>query len=126
VKKKLLFELCRHAHARRQVNFFSNHNRSTSSDFLCVKGEGIGEKGSRAESIFYLDKDAGCLETSRMLVESGLCLALQEDALPCKETGGGFMSPGAGLGTVLIDRLVKTGTFLESKGYPAASGPSKL
>jgi hypothetical protein len=36
-----------------------------------VRGEGIGVKGNRVESIFYLPKDPGYLETSRMLVESG-------------------------------------------------------
>jgi short subunit dehydrogenase-like uncharacterized protein len=90
-----------------------------------VKGEAIGEKGNRAESIFFLNKDAGCLETSRMLVESGLCLALQEDELPFKD-GGGFMSPAAGLGGVLMKRLLKTGTYFESKLYPAGTVQSKL
>lgn len=89
-----------------------------------MKGEAIGEKGSRAESIFYLDKDAGCLETSRLMIESGLCLALQEDALPMKD--GGFVSPAAGLGTVLMERLLNTGTLFQSKAYPAASVQSKL
>jgi short subunit dehydrogenase-like uncharacterized protein len=96
------------------------------SDFLCVHGVAIGMNGSRAESVFYLNKDAGCIETSRMVVESGLCLALQEDALPSAGMGGGFMSPATGLGNVLLDRLIKTGAYFESKTYPAKSQPSKL
>jgi short subunit dehydrogenase-like uncharacterized protein len=94
-------------------------------DFLCVKGEAIGRNGCRAESIFYLDKDPGCLETSRMLIESGLCLALHEDKLLIK--GGGFMSPAAGLGKVLLERLIQTGTYFQSKTYAAsATSRSKL
>jgi short subunit dehydrogenase-like uncharacterized protein len=84
----------------------------------------LSDTGCRAESIFYLDKDAGCLETARMMVESGLCLALQENIIPTQT--GGFVSPAMGLGQVLMKRLVQTGTYFESKVYPAASLPSKL
>ena len=58
-----------------------------------------------------------------MLVESGLCLALQEDALPFKK--GGFTSPAAGLGSVLMERLVRTGTYFESQAAKAAPGAAK-
>ena len=96
------------------------------ADFLCVKGEAIGENGNRAESIFYLDRDAGCLETSRMLVEAGLSLALQEKDLPVKE--GGFQSTAFGLGDVLLQRLLQTNpaTIFETQVFPASSIRSKL
>jgi short subunit dehydrogenase-like uncharacterized protein len=95
--------------------------------FLCISGEGIGDgaNGNRAESIFYLPKDAGCLETARMLVESGLCLALEEDKLPSKEAGG-FWTPSSGLGDVLMDRLVKTGTDFQVRAVPKDEIRSKL
>jgi short subunit dehydrogenase-like uncharacterized protein len=89
--------------------FFLSFTDILFSDFLCVYGEGIGSNGTVVESIFYLPKDAGCLETSRMMIESGLCLALQEDQLPVKD--GGFYSPSVALGNdVLLNRLTNTGT----------------
>jgi hypothetical protein len=36
---------------------------TTLSDFLCVKSEAAGTIASRAESVFYLNKDAVCIET---------------------------------------------------------------
>lgn len=84
--------------------------------FLCVKALGRGEQGHCAESVMYFPRDAGCLETSRMLVESGLCLALQEEQLPVKQ--GGFWSPAVGLGDVLLQRLIKTGTVFTSQTIP--------
>lgn len=87
--------------------------------YLCIFGEGIGINGNRAESIMYFDKDAGCLETSRMLVESGLCLALEEDKVPAKH--GGFWPPAAGLGNVLLKRLLETGTSFEARAISEAS-----
>jgi short subunit dehydrogenase-like uncharacterized protein len=81
------------------------------SNFACVYGEGIGAKGSRVESIMYFDKDLGCLETSRLLIESGLSLALSEDELPAKD--GGFYPPAIGMGDVLLDRMTQTGTSFQ-------------
>lgn len=83
-------------------------------DFLCITGEAVGVKGNTAQSVFYLPKDAGCLETSKMMIESALCLAKQEDELPA--SGGGFMSTAYGLGDVLIHRLGKVGVHFECTG----------
>lgn len=85
--------------------------------YLCVFGEGIGKKGNRVETVMYIPKDAGCLETSRMLVESGICLAQQEKNLPVKQ--GGFWSPSVALGDTLMERLLKTGTSMETRVIPA-------
>ena len=94
-------------------------------DFLCVRGEATGRNGCRAESIFYLNQDPGCLETAKMLIEAGLCLALQPDQLP--STGvAGFMPPAAGLGTVLLSRLLQTGAYVECRTFPATKPQSKL
>ena len=95
-------------------------------DFLCVKGEAIGEKGNRVESIFYLNRDAGCLETSRMLVEAGLSLALQEEDLPVSH--GGFQSTAYGLGDILLQRLLLSNakTVFETQVLPSSSVRSKL
>ena len=87
-------------------------------NFLCIKGEGVGVKGNHAECVMYFDKDPGCLETARMMVEAGLCLALEDDKLPSKSQGG-FWSPAAGLGDVLLDRLTTTGTHFASRVVPS-------
>eukprot|EP00980_Cylindrotheca_fusiformis_P016146 scaffold4805_cov136-Cylindrotheca_fusiformis.AAC.1 len=73
-----------------------------------IYAKGTGTKGSKVESLMYFNKCPGYLETARMLVESGLSLALSEDSLP--SSGGGFFSPAYGLGKVLLDRMVETGT----------------
>jgi short subunit dehydrogenase-like uncharacterized protein len=60
-----------------------------------------------------------------MLIEAGLCLALQPDLLP-SEGIAGFMSPAAGLGNVLLDRLVQNGALVECRTFPAIKALSKL
>ena len=53
------------------------------------------------------DKDPGYWETARMLGESGLCFVFDNDKL---KVGGGMHTTASGLGQVLLDRLVATGT----------------
>lgn len=78
-------------------------------NYLLVTAEGIGVKGNRAESTFYVKHDPGYLETSRMLVESGLCLALEDESKLISHDKGGFYSPAAALGDSLLDRLISQG-----------------
>jgi len=80
--------------------------------YLSVLGEGVGVRGNRVRSTMYFPKDAGYMETARMLVEAGLALALDEKSLP-KEYGGGFWTPSTALGDVLMKRLLDTGTTYE-------------
>ena len=89
-------------------------------NFMCIKGEAIGIKGNRALSVMYFPKDPACMETARMLVESGLCLALRENDLPSKDSGG-FWSPAAALGDVLLERLAESGTFISSHISPVVN-----
>jgi short subunit dehydrogenase-like uncharacterized protein len=86
------------------------------TNFLAVYAQGKGTKGTTVDSIMYFPKDPGYYETGRMVVECGLCLALQEGELPVTKNKlmGGFYSPAYGLGQVLLDRLVKTGTKFDS------------
>lgn len=94
------------------------------SYFLAATGTARGSKGTILQSLLYYDKDPGYLETARMVVESALCLALEEDAVsaniaPATETRsdgdsdpssvGGFFSPGFALRKNLLRRLVDTG-----------------
>lgn len=58
----------------------------------------------------YFPLDPGYRETGRMLVESGLSLALEADRLPRK---GGVLTPASGLGDVLVKRLSETGCVFE-------------
>lgn len=81
--------------------------------FLTVTTRGIGSAGSEAEAVIYFPRDPGYLDTARMLVESGLSMALNEKDLPV--SGGGFFSPGYGLGETLLGRLARTGTYFQLK-----------
>ena len=81
--------------------------------YLTVTGYGVGSKGNKVESLFYFPKEAGYLDTARMLVESGLCLALDEEKLPVKK--GGLFTPATGMGDALMDRLCKTGSMFAAK-----------
>ena len=91
--------------------------------FLAITGTAKGSKGTIVQSLFYFDKDAGYLETARMVVESALCLALEEDAVSknidsaedatTSATVGGFFSPGFALRKNLLKRLVDTGCHYE-------------
>ena len=89
------------------------------TNYLLITAEGLGVKGNRAETTFYFPQDPGCLETAKMMVESGLAMALSETTEKQKPlpsgTQGGFWSPAAGLGDVLLDRLVKVGAEFNSR-----------
>ncbi|KAL7454484.1 hypothetical protein ACHAWC_008573, partial [Mediolabrus comicus] len=76
--------------------------------FLCVTGYGKGVKGNGVESVFYFPHDGGYKSTARMLVESGICLALDDERH--EHTAGGFYSPASLMCDALIDRLVSTGS----------------
>ena len=76
--------------------------------FLCVSGYGVGENGNEVESSFYFPHDGGYKSTARMLVESSICLALEEERH--ESTAGGFYSPASIMCDALLDRLVSTGS----------------
>jgi len=88
--------------------------------FLAVTGTARGSKGTIVQSVLYFNKDPGYMETGRMVAESALCLALEEDAVSkniAAGTGssktGGFFSPGYALRRNLLKRLVDTGCHYE-------------
>ena len=76
-------------------------------------------KGNRAETTFYFKQDPGCLETAKMMVESALAMALSETTEKKKPlpsgTKGGFWSPAAALGDVLLERLMDIGAEFNSR-----------
>ena len=87
-------------------------------NYQYITGEGIGAKGHRAQVALYFTKDVGCLETARMMVEAGLCLALTPDVeLPMQ--GGGFGPPSVALGDGLFDRVLNEDTHYMGKTFPA-------
>ena len=61
--------------------------------------------------------DPGYKMTSRMAVESALCLSIEDpETLPGGKRFGGLLTPSIGLGDVLIKRLKNIGvTFKEIK-----------
>lgn len=81
--------------------------------FLIVSGKGTGVNGSIVESAIYFPSDPGYKETARMVAESGLCLALNNDLIPAE--GGGFFTPSVGMGDVLLERLCRSGCKFASK-----------
>ena len=86
--------------------------------YLQVAAEGVGEKGNRVEAMMYFPKDTGCMETSRMLIESALCLALEKESLPNHDEGG-FWSPSTGLGNTVLKRILDTGSTLDIRVIPS-------
>jgi short subunit dehydrogenase-like uncharacterized protein len=76
--------------------------------YLNIIGYASGNKGAKVKVQFYFPTDPGYRDTARMLVESGLALALEGDKI---RVGGGIWTPAACQGEVLKDRLVATGSF---------------
>jgi short subunit dehydrogenase-like uncharacterized protein len=84
--------------------------------YLFLVGRGTGSRGTVVETAMYFRKDPGYMDTSRMAVESALCLVVPESlAMIPSQTTGGFWTPSTGLGNELLDRLVKTGTTFDSQ-----------
>eukprot|EP00466_Bigelowiella_natans_P020771 jgi/Bigna1/139660/aug1.51_g14368 len=79
--------------------------------YLKVAAVGTGEKGAKVHSVLGFYKDPGYADTGRMLVESGLMLALENDKLRIQD--GGVWTTAACLGAGLLDRLVATGCTFE-------------
>lgn len=80
--------------------------------FLKVTAHATGTRGSKVQSTIYFPTDPGYRDTARMLVESGLVLALDGQKV---KVGGGCWTPAACQGTLLLDRLVATGTKFHIK-----------
>lgn len=76
--------------------------------FLAVSAQGVGSNGTKVESVMFFPRDAGYMETARMVAESGLTLAL--DSAKLSPNGGFFTSSTGGMGSALLDRLCRTGT----------------
>jgi len=73
---------------------------------LNLVGYGEGSKGTKVKSVIYFPNDPGYVDTARMLVESGLSLALEEET---KSVKGGYHTTASALGKTLLKRLVDTG-----------------
>ena len=74
--------------------------------FLKVNAFGVGDRGTKAKVSLYFPTDPGYRDTARMLVESGMCLAIEKDKI---QTHGGVFTPAVCLGDVLLSRLCQTG-----------------
>jgi short subunit dehydrogenase-like uncharacterized protein len=88
-------------------------DKSLSGGYLFLTAQGQTKLGKRVESSLYFPNDPGYADTARMITESGLCLALDADKLPSK--GGGFYTPGVGMGDALLERLCDTGCKFASR-----------
>lgn len=81
--------------------------------FLKLTGVGKGSKGSSATATLSFKVDPGYKDTARMLVESALCLSLQDKEL--KQRKGGVYTPAACQGEVLLKRLCDTGSAFRGR-----------
>lgn len=73
-------------------------------------------KSAQAHKVFarIADKgDPGNRATTKMVCESALCLALNQNELPGGKGWGGVLTPASGLGEVLVQRLRNAGMTLE-------------
>jgi len=80
--------------------------------YLRVYGMATGDKGSSYFTKIYFPACPGYVETSRMLVESGLCLSLEKEM---DNVSGGLYTPACCQGEVLLKRLMASGTEFEGK-----------
>lgn len=80
--------------------------------FLKITGFGKGDKGGEACVSMYFPTDPGYRDTARMLVESGLSFVFHEDKIAA-QCPGGVWTPATCQGTVLLERLVETGSTFE-------------
>jgi len=76
--------------------------------YLEVTGVAQSTDGKVAKAKLTFSVDPGYLDTARMIVESGLCLAHDSDKLGIRR--GGVLTPGACQGEVLLNRLTSTGS----------------
>eukprot|EP00879_Flechtneria_rotunda_P007646 GHRR01008018.1.p1 GENE.GHRR01008018.1~~GHRR01008018.1.p1 ORF type:complete len:404 (+),score=160.62 GHRR01008018.1:312-1523(+) len=84
--------------------------------------EGQSERELQVIKAYVADehRDPGYWGTARMLLEAGLCLAL--DSAACAAAGcqsGGVLTPASAMGVVLIDRLRRAGLKFEITESPA-------
>ncbi|MGG6270764.1 saccharopine dehydrogenase family protein [Leptolyngbya sp. AN03gr2] len=73
---------------------------------------GIGADGRKVRGMIRDQGDPGNRATVKFVCESALCLALQLDELPGGLTRGGVLTPAAGLGEILAERLRQAGMTL--------------
>jgi len=66
----------------------------------------IAQSGARVVQTEVSGGDPGYGETSKMLAESGMCLALDRASLP---PGSGVLTPAVAMGDVLLSRLQRAG-----------------
>lgn len=86
------------------------------------------ESGKRVRVVAELqdrNRDPGYWSTSRMLLESALCMALQEEELArdpyASKNPAGVLTPAAALGLVLVGRLKRAGYEIDVKSDTAGT-----
>jgi len=82
-----------------------------------LDGESEGDPALKVRVRVRGEHDPGYAETSRMLAESALCLALDRPASP-----GGILTPAACMGTRLLERLRAAGMTFETGDSNLKSG----
>ena len=91
----------------------SSHPDFSEGDRVVLNGWGVGEThwgGLAGEARVKGEQDPGYGETSKMLGESAVCLALDGADLG---TPGGILTPASSMGMTLVDRLRQAGMTFE-------------
>ena len=78
-----------------------------------MRGRQCGGQALQLVDAARHQSDPGNRATTKFVCESALALALQPQALPGGEPGGGVLTPASGLGMVLGQRLIAAGMNLE-------------
>lgn len=90
---------------------------SRENGFFRTTHYGTLDDGTQISSTMEMQADPGYKGTSLLLSEAALTLALHEDELPTvtgSETGGGVLTPAAGLGLPYVERLRAAGVKLST------------
>ncbi|KAL7561138.1 hypothetical protein ACA910_004620 [Epithemia clementina (nom. ined.)] len=111
------------------INEQSPIHKMEHEHYLTVLGEGVGRNSpnNKVQTLLYMDQNAGILVTTHMMIEAGLCMALQSKDLPVADNEGGFFPPATALGHVLLERLTKyAGITFKARMVPQSTTTATL
>jgi short subunit dehydrogenase-like uncharacterized protein len=86
---------------------------------------GWSEEGRRDRGLIRHQGDPGNRATVRLLCESAFCLAVEQDNLPGAPRRGGVLTPATGLGSVLADRLRRSGMTIDVPAVTSTARDSR-
>jgi len=85
---------------------------SMDKGYLMVKSFGFGNEGTQVQTRLYFPTDTLYRDTARMFAESALTFILNDSEI---ESRGGCYTPASCFGQALIDRIVASGTEMDTR-----------